>query len=81
MEPWYLIVPFPHVWQELSEVADRRGGDLGEDAGEVGLGIDGMTFGDIRDDIRISGTLPVYFSVSWSFRGRPTGLATMSLPA
>ena len=40
-----MIISLPHVREELLQFADRRGGDLRHDAGQVALGIEAMPLG------------------------------------
>jgi hypothetical protein len=50
-------VSLPHVRQELVELRDRRGGDPGQDAGEVTLRIDPMALGTGDEAVERGGTL------------------------
>jgi hypothetical protein len=61
------MLPRPLIRQELGELGVRRLGDVGEDASEVGLRVEAMTFG--RGDERKKGSGTFFNSARDGCRG------------
>jgi hypothetical protein len=74
---------FPHIRQELVELTDGRGGEVGQDAGEVTLGVDGVAFGAGDESGQDRGDGPRSVAASGGVRPPPYGLRpnTASPPA